>query len=291
MFNIAHSEYLRNTRNLHYPMYTNIKNIFLHKHSVNLIPSYRLLLCCSGVAFPSLSGTGIKLRKITISLPKELKSSTTIIQGFSNLIPFKYKQFFLYKKEEFLYLDIFYIDRELIQDYKYAKSDKVFNIKSGKELKDKSRYNSKNSNHLLIKKGNKLPTFKVIEGKMTYTFEKEEYFSNSLEYEDRKETGKHFKEQLLKLKATATFIMNKLLNTIKSSKVFVVVSEYRRLGFKTLKQHGKPYNTKTKKVIDETPFINEQILIHNQEVKEYNYTIWQSLQDEYKSLIKMRKEL
>lgn len=74
----------------------------------------------------------------------------------------------MYQKDNYkhYFVDIYFVERDLIVDYDYATCDMVYYKSSGKRMKDISKYNKNNENHIFVKEGERIPT--ISNGEIKY---------------------------------------------------------------------------------------------------------------------------
>lgn len=246
------------------------KCLYLHKKSVRETPIYENLLHTSGL----LPDVKFKYKSVTISMPNELIAGDfpNTIKEMKKYFNYKYVQFIFYLKNDNLFLDVIFIDRADKLAYKYAKNDVFFYKRSGKIMKDKTKYKADNDNHLCIKKGEIIPTFyKNDNGDIEYIFKKVEIFSAPF---DSKLKFVEVKKKLRDLKFKVAKAINKLLLSLNSNVVYLRSDEYKKKGFKFLTRYIHPNFLK-----------NNSKLMNNREVDEYNEGIFKHNNENLKQLL------
>jgi hypothetical protein len=241
------------------------KCLYLHKKSIREITIYENLLHTSGL----LPDVSFKYKSVTISLPNELIAGdfSQTIKEMKKHFNYKYLQFNFYLKKDNLFLDVIYIDRSDKLAYKYAKNDMFFYKRSGKMMKDKTKFKADNDNHLCIKKGEIIPTFyKNDNGDIEYSFKKVEIFSAPF---DSKLKFVEVKKKLRDLKFKVANAINKLLLSYNSNVVYLRSDEYIKKGFKTLVRYLHPNLLKKNKTLKNNKEVDEHnkgIFNHNKEI-------------------------
>ncbi len=161
-------------------------------------------------------------QKAMIKLPKTLVYTEDMLRVISKQFKNAVKVV-LYEREFFksYFLDVYFIDRDLKNDFSYATSDMVMYKSSNKRMKDISKYNSSNDNHCFIAKGEKVPNFKDSE----VIYERKKMWS-TLKVRSRK----HFNARNHQRKLIISLYINKLLKNIGINKKYVTAKKWDELG-------------------------------------------------------------
>ncbi len=161
-------------------------------------------------------------QKAMIKLPKTLVYTEEMLRVISKQFKNTVKVV-LYEREYFksYFLDVYFIDRDLKNDFSYATSDMVMYKSSNKRMKDISKYNPKNENHYYITKGEKVPEFQ----------------SKKIKYNKKRKwstlkvrSKKHFNARNHQRKLIISIYINKLLKNIGVNKKYVTAKKWGELG-------------------------------------------------------------
>lgn len=109
------------------------------------------------------------IQKALITLPIDSDISYTV-QDLKKLAS-NFKNAFkvvMYQKDNYkhYFIDIYFVERELVYDYDYATCDMAYYKSSGKRMKDISKYKDNNENHIYVKSGERIPT--ISNGEIKY---------------------------------------------------------------------------------------------------------------------------
>lgn len=161
-------------------------------------------------------------QKALIKLPKNITYNEHMIK----IIARQFKnatKVVLYQREHFnhYFLDVYYIDRQLKNEYLVATSDMVLYKRSGKRMRDISKYNSNNDNHIYIKAGEKVP--QIDSNGVNYV--KTKTWSKLLTY-----SKKHFIHRNNQRKMVIAKYINKLLMQVNANKAYLTAQEWANFG-------------------------------------------------------------
>ncbi len=161
-------------------------------------------------------------QKAMIKLPKTLVYTEDMLRVISKQFKNAVKVV-LYEREYFksYFLDVYFIDRDLKNDFSYATSDMVMYKSSNKRMKDIRKYNPNNDNHYFIAKGEKIPEFKDNEA----VYEKKRKW-NTLKVRSKK----YFNARNHQRKLIISIYINKLLKNIGINKKYVTAKKWGELG-------------------------------------------------------------
>lgn len=194
-----------------------LEQVFINIHSVKHYSNYANSDIIHSI---KLSDTTCDkgYQKALIKLPKDITYNEhmlkTIAKQFKNAT-----KVVLYQREHFnhYFLDVYYIDRQLKNDYLVATSDMVIFKGSGKRMRDISKYNPSNDNHIYIKAGEKVPQ---IDSKGA-NYVKTKTWSKLLTY-----SKKHFIRRNNQRKTIIASYINKLLMQINVNKAYLTAQEW-----------------------------------------------------------------
>jgi hypothetical protein len=161
-------------------------------------------------------------QKALIRLPKDLDYSKKILTDIAKYFKNATKVV-MYERENFNYyfLDVYYIDRQLKNDYLTAKTDMVFFRGSGKRMKDIKCYNPNNDNHFYVQAGERIPT--MVNGEPKYF--KVKKWSSRLTNNKRDFLNKNNERKNLISK-----YLNDLLRLVKPNKALVTAKQWGKFG-------------------------------------------------------------
>lgn len=116
-----------------------------------------------------LQDIGYSVQKALITLPIDsdidykIHDLKKLASNFKNAF-----QVVMYQKENYkhYFIDIYFVERDLVHDYTYASCDMAYYKSSGKRMKDISKYNEENDNHVYVQAGERIPT--ISNGEVKY---------------------------------------------------------------------------------------------------------------------------
>lgn len=252
-------------------------------------------------------------KELVIELPNELMASVDnnelSYEDIHNFYVDKFKKISGYQNvaasihlnhsKSNLHMHLSYVDRKLESKPKLAKKDMYIYSSSGKRIRDKSKYDRFNPNHLKIKKGETLLDYSKIDDvtksmfktiltskpnkdsslddkfalrdRIKHTYKMESEFK----YSKCKESGLNIVEQKKILnfyKKEFTNLGNALLLEYNYDSKYVSKGDFKKFGLETQKKIGK--------VNKKENTIQENNSLYNNIVKEYNNTLLSFMLDD-----------
>lgn len=127
------------------------------------------ILCNLTLKDLPLDNINVSVQKAVVKLP--IHSNIDYTQQDLKKIASNFKNAFklvMYQKDDYkhYFVDIYFIERDLVYDYTYASCDMAYYKSSGNRMKDISKYNKDNDNHVYVQAGERIPT--ISNGEVKY---------------------------------------------------------------------------------------------------------------------------
>ena len=236
-----------------------IEQVFIRITSVKKHTNYNNCILLEDI-FINENECALGYTKATIRIDKSLKVSELMMRKIADSFPNSVRAVLIDKGTTHTnnYLEIYYIDRKKTIAYKIACKDTVYYCKSGGIMKDIRKYNKNNSNHILVRKGERLPS-SIENGILKY--KKTIIWSNKQSMKKRQFTNmiEKIKNKICKI---INYISTKSNNVIR----YITDKHWKLLGLRFINQEIRSL----KKLYGKEENINKYILSVKEKVRKSN---------------------